>query len=282
MASWAPTRKGQVTPLDTDRAWEEYGRRDPYFGVLSHSQFLREALTPESREEFFRTGRHHVEGLLADIRSHLDPDFVPRDALDFGCGVGRLLIPLATLCHRVMGIDISPSMLEEARRNCEQRGLTNVRLALSDDALTRVTEDFDLVHSFIVLQHIPPSRGEVILEALLRRVRPGGVAALHFTYGRDSSWPRAAVTWMRRTLPLVNGFVNIARGRAFSYPMMQMNSYRLPAIFSLLRAEGVDGCHMRFTDHGGHLGVMLYAKREATSPRLQVSHRAVAGATGAG
>ena len=64
--------------------------------------------------------------------------------------------------------------------------------------------------------------------------------------------------------------------------MMQMNSYRLPAIFSLLRAEGVDGCHMRFTDHGGHLGVMLYAKREATPLRLQVSHRAAAGATGGG
>ena len=55
MPSWmAPTGKGPVTPLDTDRAWEEYGRRDPYFGVLSHSQFLREALTPE------KIGRAHV------------------------------------------------------------------------------------------------------------------------------------------------------------------------------------------------------------------------------
>ena len=41
--------------LDTDRAWEEFGRRDPYFGVLSHSQFRREALTPANREEFFRS-----------------------------------------------------------------------------------------------------------------------------------------------------------------------------------------------------------------------------------
>ena len=145
--------------------------------------------------------------------------------------------------------------------NCEQRGLTNVRLKLSDDHLTRVTDDFDLVHSFIVLQHIPPSRGEVIVRALLRRVRPGGVAALHFTYGRNASGWRHAATWIRRTLPLVNGLVNLARGRAFSYPMMQMNSYSLPVILSLLKGEGVDGCYLRFTDHGGHLGVMLYAKR---------------------
>jgi 2-polyprenyl-3-methyl-5-hydroxy-6-metoxy-1,4-benzoquinol methylase len=252
--------------LDTDHAWEEFGRRDPYFGVLSHPQFHREALTTEGREEFFQTGRDHVHHLIADIRNHLESAFDPSDALDFGCGVGRLVIPLASQCRHVMGIDVSSSMLEEARRNCELRGLTNVRLEISDDDLTRVTSEYDLVHSFIVLQHIPPSRGERIIRSLLRRVRPGGVAALHLTYGRETSWLSDTVSWMRRTLPLVNGFANIARGRAFSYPMMQMYSYSLPVVFSLLRAEGIDECHLRFTDHGGHLGAMLYAKRGARIP----------------
>ena len=38
----------------------------------------------------------------------------------------------------VVGVDISPSMLAEARRNCDREGLDNVVLAPSDDDLSGV------------------------------------------------------------------------------------------------------------------------------------------------
>lgn len=74
---------------DTDRDWEQYGRQDPYFGVLTHEQFHRKDMTVRAREEFFATGVQHVAHVFDGIRTHLSPDFAPKAALDFGCGVGK-------------------------------------------------------------------------------------------------------------------------------------------------------------------------------------------------
>ena len=93
--------------LDTDSAWEQWGRLDPYFGVLTHSKFRRESLTSESRKEFFDSGAAHVEYVMRMIRLHIDPAFSPKSVLDFGCGVGRTLIPFAQGAERVMGLDVS-------------------------------------------------------------------------------------------------------------------------------------------------------------------------------
>jgi 2-polyprenyl-3-methyl-5-hydroxy-6-metoxy-1,4-benzoquinol methylase len=39
----------------------------------------------------------------------------PGDVLDAGCGTGRVAIQLARLGHRVIGVDLDASMLDEAR-----------------------------------------------------------------------------------------------------------------------------------------------------------------------
>jgi hypothetical protein len=58
-----------------------------------------------------------------------------------------VLIPLAERCREVTGVDVSPAMLEEARRNCEAAGVSQVRLIRSDDNLSAIGEEFDFVHS---------------------------------------------------------------------------------------------------------------------------------------
>src|SRR5277367_1629330 len=104
------------TNLSTDHEWEEWGRRDPYFGVLTHPRFRRANLTEAAKSEFFESGRLHVEYVMQVVRKHIDADFTPKRALDFGCGVGRILIPLAQVTQEVVGVDVSPSMLHEAKR----------------------------------------------------------------------------------------------------------------------------------------------------------------------
>ena len=66
-----------------------------------------------------------------------------------------------------MGVDVSVAMLEEAMRNCEQRGITNAEFALSDDALSTVAGQVDLVHSAITLQHVEVERGRAFFSRLL-------------------------------------------------------------------------------------------------------------------
>src|SRR5918993_1488073 len=129
----------------SDAAWKRFGELDPYFGVFSHDKFRRENLDESAIAEFFRSGEEHVEWLLQTIRGRIDSAFGPRRTLDFGCGVGRFLIPFARISHRVVGVDVSGAMLREAQKNCEARGIVNVELAPSDDRLAHVHGTFDFI-----------------------------------------------------------------------------------------------------------------------------------------
>jgi SAM-dependent methyltransferase len=243
-----------ILDMSTDSAWEEWGRRDPYYGVITHPKFRRSALTEEAKREFFASSDLHAQSILATIRKHINPEFAPRRILDFGCGVGRLLVPFAGMAEEVVGLDVSQSMLEEARRNCDERQLRNVRLLQSDDYLSTLPETFDLIQSFIVFQHIPVARGRTILSHLLRRLSPGGVAAIHLTYSKT----RFAATHGAppSELPSPPAAAPVIPGKGD--PQIQMNSYNMNEILFLMQCQGVKQCHLDFSDHGGELGVFLF------------------------
>ena len=95
-------------PLNPDNEWEKFGKLDPYFGVFTDN------LSEEQIIEFFDSGENQLELFLRIIKQHLDPNFTIINALDFGCGVGRVLIPLARISSFVLGIDISDSMLKKS------------------------------------------------------------------------------------------------------------------------------------------------------------------------
>ena len=142
------------------------------------------------------------------MRARLGADFQPRRVLDFGCGVGRLVLPLSRLCEEVVGVDVAEAMLSEAAANCRQAGATNVRLIRGDDRLSGVTGPFDFIHSFIVFQHVPVQRGLVLLERLLDLLAPDGVGALHFTYHcrrKPPLWKRLLARRCGSIVPFVPG-----------------------------------------------------------------------------
>jgi 2-polyprenyl-3-methyl-5-hydroxy-6-metoxy-1,4-benzoquinol methylase len=243
-----------------DQDWELFGKTNPYFAVLTAPEY-QGSLSDDARARFFESGERHVETIIGIIRDRLDPSFAPKRALDFGCGVGRLLLPLAVRCEHVTGVDISPSMLAEARRNCEAAGATNVRLLPSDDDLSAVTGPFDFVHSYIVLQHIPVTRGERVVKRLASLLAPGGVGMFQVSYTSGlKSWTRLRY-WARLNVPGANLILNLARGRAAQTPLMQMNAYSVTRMLDLLFAAGCHEVHVRFSDHGGARGVLLFARK---------------------
>ena len=271
-----------ATAHETDVEWEKWGARDPYFGVLTHERFRSTALTAAAFNDFFASGRDHVEAVLATCRRHYGDDFRPRRVLDFGCGVGRVLIPFTEVCEHVTGVDVSESMLAEARRNCARFGVTNAELVRGDDRLCGVDGRFDLVHSTIVLQHIEAERGMDIVARLVERLAPGGVASLHVTYGRD--WGRHRYG---RPIPdapeppppprtLYRRLRSTARAILLPHrslppppaeppprsddPVMMMYHYEISRLAYVFHAAGAAGFHAEFTDHGGELGATLYAR----------------------
>ena len=237
------------------------GKIDPYYGVLSHEKYRSEHLSRDNREEFFTSGDDHVQRVMGTIRAHIDPGFAPAMSVDFGCGTGRLVIPLSRISGRVAGIDVSDAMLAETRKNCESRGVDNFLLARSIAELLTVVPSYDFVHSYIVIQHIPRRRGMQIVEHLIANLASGGVMALHLTIYRNASWHRRAVTWARHNVPLAHELLQLMAGRAVSEPPMQMNSYDFGEVGRLLLKHGVDTSIVQFTDHEGHVGAMIYGRK---------------------
>ena len=221
---------------DASRQWELFGEKDPYYGVLTDERFKRDALGDEARRRFFESGDEQFEELLAEARSLADPGFNPGRVLEYGCGVGRLLIPAAKQAERVVGVDISQAMLDEARRNCEQAGMADVEL-VTPDRLPHIEADFDFVFSFAVLIHVPRRDGEQIIERIARLLRPGGVGA--FSVVLRANRPMAAFNAAMK-LPFAHNLLNVARRREWSYPHMQMNVYSLNRIALILREHGSD------------------------------------------
>ena len=219
---------------DSDLAWRKWGKEDPYFGVISDPKFLISNLNDESLTEFFVSGERHVEHIYDSIRSNGRPSFRADRVLDYGCGVGRLVIPFALHSQTVVGVDVSPGMLEQAQENCERHSVKNARLLHADDLESLAPRSFDLVHSYIVFQHIPVSRGERIIEKLITLIDEGGVGAIHLTYSDSRSVLHQTVSALRKRSSLVHGILNVVQGVKFSRPLMQMNSYSINRVFDIL------------------------------------------------
>lgn len=222
--------------LSTDQAWERFGREDPYFGVLAEEKFALGRID-SNRDEFFATGRRSVTAILERIEAQFGS--VPRGrALDHGCGVGRLTLPLAEQFSEVVGLDVSSSMLAEARSNAERHGARNIHFDLADDRLSKAPGAFDLVNSYMVLQHVPVRRGLSILDRLLGKARPGGAFQIHVSVRTDRLRARA-LWWASHHIPGVKIWQNVCAGRRWNAPAMQMNNYPLGRIAVLLAAHGI-------------------------------------------
>jgi SAM-dependent methyltransferase len=169
---------------DTDADWAKLATEDPFWAVLSRDDFRGETLPKDKLDAFFQTGETQIAGLMGFIKKHLKADFRPARSLDFGCGVGRLLVPIARLSAEAVGVDVAPGMLELCRKFLADRNISNVTLIQNDDALSEVSGDFDFVNSQIVLQHIPPERGYYVIERLIKLLKLGGVGSVQVTYAK--------------------------------------------------------------------------------------------------
>jgi ubiquinone/menaquinone biosynthesis C-methylase UbiE len=212
--------------------------------VLSAPDFHRERLDASTRERFFDTGRRDVAELAAAIEAHTGSTLQSRRALDFGCGVGRVTLPLAERCEHVYGVDVSLSMLREADRNARSMNLSNVEW-VEAGSLPELSGRYDLVQSSLVFQHIPVCEGEQIFATLLRGLRSGGVGVIHVTL-RPGHPLAGLLHWTIKSVPFAYNLFNLVRGRAWSYPHMQMNAYSLNRLGRLLADVGVTEWHAHF------------------------------------
>lgn len=104
-----------------------------------------------------------------------------QDILEFGCGTGLIMFPLAPVVRSVHGIDISERALDHVRRTAKASGIDNITVTHGSlEALEALPDDsFDTVVMNSVVQYFPSANYlRALLQDLMRVTRPGGAVLL--------------------------------------------------------------------------------------------------------
>jgi ubiquinone/menaquinone biosynthesis C-methylase UbiE len=158
----------QLAKLKDD--WELLAERDALWAILTDSAKVD---CGWDVREFMATGAAEIGTVMGHLaRLNLLPNFGGA-ALDFGCGVGRLTQPLASLFSSCVGVDISRQMIEKAEalnryEHCQYIASAGERLPFDDAS-------FSFVYSNIVLQHMPAALATGYLREFVRVLEDGGV-----------------------------------------------------------------------------------------------------------
>lgn len=247
---------------DTDRDWEVIGATNPYWGVISAERFKGSALDAASSEVFFKSGVDYVESTLGFIQKHFGA-WRPKRSLDFGCGVGRILLGLARHSEEeAVGVDTSRPMLDLAQKHAEQQGVANIRLFESLDPLEQGDERFDFINSFIVLQHIPARRGLDLIDRLIGLTALHGVLSLQLTFAKGAKFLKhdlGQAPYYR----MQDGEATLLGGGARRAPVGAINmfDYDLNQVFARIIPIAGHPLMIIPTNHDDHLGVHIIFQR---------------------
>jgi len=225
-------------PKNCRSDWETFAKLDPKWAVLTQ---------PDKKHnrwddgEFFATGIREIDSFLEKLKQ-LQIDISFGSALDFGCGLGRLSSALAQHFKHVTGIDISAEMINRARKlHRENPHLSFIHNPASDLACLE-SDKFDLVYSFITLQHVP--RQDTIKNYLcefLRVLKPGGILYFHLPSVPDYSPLRSALLRLRGFVFKLSTLLGVAPSFCFSRlrlaPYMHMTHIPSSQIKTLIETQ---------------------------------------------
>lgn len=231
------TGRERISERMSSATWEALAKKDPWNAVLTTVDGREVAGDPAKLAAFYRSGEEYLQRMLRSIRDHFGPVDRFDVAADFGCGVGRVALPLARRSRELIAVDVSPTMLSMTEARAREEGLPNLSLQLLPQFLEDDRE-LDLLHSVLVLQHIWPEEGFRILEAVVPRIRPGGMAILHVPSSVGGVQPRRLFRWARSRVPGFNALANVFRGVPANTPYMQMNAWDLNRLVELLHRAG--------------------------------------------
>jgi len=106
----------------------------------------------ENDEVFSRSGEHDASRILEGLESYIQRSW---RVLEIGCGIGRLLRPMASRFEYVYGVDVSRKMISRSKEWL--KGIDNVETFENNgiDLGFFDRDSFDFVFSYITFQHMP-------------------------------------------------------------------------------------------------------------------------------
>jgi len=103
--------------------------------------------------------------------------------LDVGCGTGSATLMAAPTAQEVVGIDLSPHMIELAQEKVEKEGITNTTFLVASVEDYQPQRPFDKVISSFMIPHVKPHLRPGIYSCMYRFLKPGGLVGLFGSRG---------------------------------------------------------------------------------------------------
>ncbi|MGH3966786.1 MAG: class I SAM-dependent methyltransferase [Mycobacterium sp.] len=96
------------------------------------------------------------------------------EVLDVGCGEAAISLHLAELGYTTVGLDLSPTAIDLARREAENRGLTNASFAVADiSSFAGYDGRFDTIVDSTLFHSIPVEARDGYQQSIVRAAAPG-------------------------------------------------------------------------------------------------------------
>jgi 2-heptyl-1-hydroxyquinolin-4(1H)-one methyltransferase len=118
------------------------------------------------------------------------------DVLDVGCGEAAISLTLAEMGHNTVGLDLSPTAIDLARREAQNRGLPNAAFEVADiSTFTGYDGRFGTIVDSTLFHSIPVEAREGYQQSISRAAAPGAsYFALVFDRAGMPEGPINAVT----------------------------------------------------------------------------------------
>jgi len=121
--------------------------------------------------------RQELSILLSKIPSGI------KKIVDFGCGTGRLTIPLLKKGYLIQGVDISSQSIEVLKQNIEKIAPEKMKNFSSSSTLPK--GQVEAIMGTDILHHVPL---KAIVPQFYRTLRPGGIALFSEPNALNIAW----------------------------------------------------------------------------------------------
>jgi SAM-dependent methyltransferase len=155
------------------QSWEHLGDTRAHHSVLTSKDFLPDSLQ-QNIGAFWKSGEIEVKEIESILKRHGLQLSEVKTAVEYGCGVGRVTVPLSKRVSAMHAYDISLPHLDYAKEHANEEG-TTINFHLVSDPLAQL-HPCDLFYSRIVFQHNPPPIIQQLIKNALEALNPGGVA----------------------------------------------------------------------------------------------------------
>lgn len=169
---------------------------------------------------YFSTHNHYTGFCLNadDIARHIIEECgITKDteALEIGCGYGRIMYALADHVKSIIGVDLHEGPLKKAKEVLKDKPYAFAYLC-DGQSIPLNDQCIDFIYSMSAMQHMPRSVVKKYVDECVRVLKPSGMAYLHFldkTYGgKNDISPNVngeqSVGWAKDELEALAGAFN--------------------------------------------------------------------------